>query len=194
MIQKKEHTGIILAGGKSSRMGKEKGLLLLDYKSFVQRIAEALQPLVEEIIIVSDHKEYDQFGYKRVEDVFKDAGPIGGLYAGLLSSTTDSNFVISCDVPLITTALLSKLTDSDEEHFDVIQFRAQDKSMPLIALYKKRCVAVCKKQLETGERRLRKLVASLSTKSIPVDEKEYILVSNINTPEDLKNVRYAINN
>ena len=193
MTQKKEHTGIILAGGKSSRMGEEKGLLLLDHKPFVLHIAEALQPLVKEIIIVSDQEEYDQFGHRRVEDVFKNTGPVGGLHAGLLSSTTDNNFVISCDVPLITTALLSKLQDSDEEHFDVIQFKLQDKSMPLIALYKKRCAAICKKQLETGERRLRKLVASLSTKSIPVDEKEYILVSNINTPEDLKNVRYAIN-
>lgn len=194
MTQKKALTGIILAGGKSSRMGREKGLLLLDHKPFVQHIAEALQPLVQEIIIVGDHNEYDQFGYKRVQDIFKNAGPVGGLYAGLLSSTTSGNFVISCDVPLITTALLSKLLDSEEEYFDVIQFETEDKSMPLIALYKKRCAAKCKKQLETGEKRLRKLVASLSTKSIPVDEKEYLLVSNINTPEDLKNIRHAINN
>ena len=73
-------TGIILAGGKSLRMGTDKGLLSLKGKSFISHICDALKPIVgEHILIVSSNADYDALGYTRVEDLIEDKGPVSGL-------------------------------------------------------------------------------------------------------------------
>src|SRR4051812_27131822 len=76
-------TAIVLAGGKSQRMGTDKGLLDLHGKTFVQRICAAVQPIVgSNILIVSANNEYDALGFSRVEDIIENKGPVGGLYTG----------------------------------------------------------------------------------------------------------------
>ncbi|GAA4272889.1 molybdenum cofactor guanylyltransferase [Aquimarina gracilis] len=192
MSSQRNKTGIILAGGKSSRMGSEKGLLLLQGKPFVQHIIEALRPLVSDIIIVSSNWQYDVFGVKRVEDIITESGPVAGLHTGLTNSETDDNLVVSCDVPLVTTSLLKKLLQYKNEDYDVFQFEAQGKTIPLIALYKKHCAEKCFELLSKGEKRLRKLVSALNTKTIAVDNEDLFLVKNINTIEDLKTITNAI--
>ena len=103
MIDKKNITGIVLAGGKSSRMGTDKGLLKFNGKSFVQYSLDALKPLVSEIIIVSDDLNYDTFGLKRINDITKNAGPVAGICAGLEASSTEYNLILSgYPVPNIT--------------------------------------------------------------------------------------------
>ncbi|WP_024768113.1 molybdenum cofactor guanylyltransferase [Aquimarina macrocephali] len=185
-------TGIILAGGKSSRMGREKGLILLDGKPFIQHGIDALQPLVDTIIIVSSNSDYDVFEVDRVEDIIVESGPLAGLHSGLMHSKTEHNLVISCDVPLITTEFLKKLLYYKKEDYDIVQFEAEGKSIPLIALYKKRCADQCQELLANGERRLRKLVSTVKTKTITVLDKERVLVTNMNTVEDLKTITNAI--
>jgi molybdopterin-guanine dinucleotide biosynthesis protein A len=192
MIDSKNIIGIILAGGKSSRMGREKGLILLDRKPFIQHIIDAMQPLVNSIVIVSSNADYDVFGIKRIEDIIADAGPMAGLHAGLSHSKTAYNLVVSCDVPLITTAFLKKLLCYEKEGNDVVQFESKGKSIPLIALYKKQCAGKCYELLTNGERRLRKLILAVKTKTITVLEKERLLVTNMNTVEDLKTITNAI--
>ena len=91
MAVKNNITGIILAGGKSSRMGSDKGFLKLNDKRFVLYSIEALKPLVSEILIVSDNENYDTFGYKRIEDIIKNSGPVAGIYSGLKASKTEYN-------------------------------------------------------------------------------------------------------
>ncbi|WP_062061462.1 molybdenum cofactor guanylyltransferase [Aquimarina longa] len=192
MKEEKSITGIILAGGKSSRMGSEKGLMLLNNKPFIQYSIEALQPLVDTIMIVSSNSDYDVFGLKRIEDIIPDSGPIAGVHTGLTYSKTENNLVISCDVPLLTTSLLKKLVFYKDDDYDIIQFEAEGKTSPLVALYKKHCVDKCKELLIDGEKRLRKLVLALRTKTVSVLNKEHILVTNINTIEDLKRITNAI--
>lgn len=193
MDNQKEITAIVLAGGKSSRMGSEKGLVLLDNKPFVEHILEAVEPLVTKTIIVSGNSSYDRYANKRVEDIVQDAGPIAGIHSGLTHSATENNIIISCDVPFVTTKLLKKLIKYTEEDFDIVQLEGKGETIPLIALYKKRCVVVCMDLLIKNERRLRKLIINAKTKTIKVSEQELFFVSNINTITDLKNVRNAIN-
>lgn len=193
-MNKKNNTGIILAGGKSSRMNREKGLVLLNNKPFIQYSIEALQPLVSEIIIVSKNPDYDIFGIKRVEDIVSNAGPIAGLHAGLVYSKTENNLVLSCDVPMVTTSLLKRLISHNDDYFDVVQFKTKGTTTPLIALYKKRCTNTCEKLLLNGERRLRKLVSALNTKTVSVSKKEQVLVTNINTINELKTITNATDN
>ena len=71
MSNKNNITGIILAGGKSSRMGSDKGFVIYNDKPFIQHIIDTLQPLVDEIIIVSNNPDYDVFKLKRVNDIIE---------------------------------------------------------------------------------------------------------------------------
>ena len=181
-------TGIILAGGKSSRMGQDKGLLELEGKTFVERIIDAIRPLVDSLLIVSSNEQYDQFGVRRVEDIIPEAGPLAGVYSGLFFSETDDNLIVSCDVPLITTSVLKLLTDA-KDNSEVIQLESQGETLPLIAVYKKACTIPFHALLDQGERRLRTAVDQRSSKTLPVPQHQVRHVVNINTPEQLKALR-----
>lgn len=193
MIDKKHITGIILAGGKSSRIGSDKGFVLLKNKPFIQHIIEAVQPLVDEIIIVSNNPDYDIFMLKRVNDLMEDSGPLAGLYTGLHYSNTKNNLVLSCDVPFINTETLRKLTEQKEENADIIQLESKGKTMPLIAMYKKRSESKFFELLQQGERRLRFAVNQCKVKTIVLSAALEKFTTNINTLNDLKEITYEVN-
>jgi molybdopterin-guanine dinucleotide biosynthesis protein A len=187
-------TGIILAGGKSSRMGQDKGFLKLNGKTFMTYIIAALKPIVGDIIIVSNNSDYDIFKLKRVPDVMEDSGPLAGLYAGLLYSETENNIVLSCDVPLISASVLKKLIEGFTPETDVIQFESQGKTMPLIAMYKKNCMHPILKLLQTNERRLRFAIEQLDVKTIKLAPELEKTVRNVNTIPELKELKHEFEN
>jgi molybdopterin-guanine dinucleotide biosynthesis protein A len=186
MIEQKDITGIILAGGKSSRMGTDKGFLKLNGISFMEYSITAMKPLVSQIIIVSNDPDYDIFNLKRVEDIMKDAGPLAGLYSGLKASKTEFNLVLSCDVPLISTEILELLIKAQESQSDIIQIVSKGKTMPLIALYKKCCETKFYELLKNDERRLQVAVNQCNVKNVTLSSQTELFTKNINTPEDLK--------
>lgn len=188
MINKNNITGIILAGGKSQRMGTDKGLIKLNNKPFINHIIDALNPLVSETIIISDNKNHDAFGLKRVDDEVKNAGPLAGVYSGLKASKTLYNIILSCDIPLINTDILKQLISNIENEVDSIQIKSQEQTMPLIALYKKRCEPIFHKLLLEGERRLRFALNSCNVKTIVLNKDLEIYTANINTPEQLNKI------
>ena len=190
MKKKSTITGIILAGGKSSRMGEDKGFLKLNGKTFMSSIIAALNPIVGEIIIVSNNSEYDVFNLKRVADSMEDSGPLAGLYSGLLHSETENNIVLSCDVPLISTSVLKKLLEGAPSEAEVIQFESEGKTMPLVAMYKKKCRHHFLKLLQTKERRLRFAIDQLDVKTITLDSELGKTVRNINTISELKDLKH----
>lgn len=186
MISKEHISGIILTGGKSSRMGRDKASILLNGEPFIQYVIKALKPLVDSISIVSSNPKHDTFGVQRVEDLIEDAGPLAGLYSGLSQSSTNLNLVLSCDIPYIKTKTLELLLNEDYFEYDIVQLSAKGKSMPLIARYKKSCAPVCLELLNSGERRLRKLSEKCSVKTLTVEDNLVFQTQNINTKEDLK--------
>ncbi len=190
MIHKKDITGIILAGGKSTRMGSDKGFLSLNGMSFISGIVEAVKPLVSTILLVGDNSDYDAFKLRRVEDIIKDAGPIAGLYSGLFHSETKYNMVLSCDIPLIKTSVLKLLIKEIDEQTDMVQLKSQNKTMPLVALYRKRCMYTCKQLLLKDEKRLRKVADNLNTKTITVAPEFEQYLQNINTKAQLTALKH----
>ena len=188
MKTKNNISGIILAGGNSSRMGTDKGFVIYKNKAFVQHIIDALQPLVDEIIIVSNNSDYDVFGLKRVSDLIENAGPVAGVYTGLQYSKTENNLVISCDVPLINSETLSLLIEGLDDNADVVQLESNGKSMPLIAMYKKQSKAIFNSLLKDGERRLRVALKHLKVKTIVLHKNQERFTSNINTPKNLNEI------
>ncbi|MEW4922800.1 molybdenum cofactor guanylyltransferase [Algibacter sp. 2305UL17-15] len=191
MIEKKNITGIILAGGKSSRMGTDKGFLMLNNKPFVQYSIDALKPLVSEILIVSDDSKYDVFGLKRVNDTLKDAGPVSGIYSGLEASSSEYNLILSCDIPLITSEILQKLIDTIDDTSEVIQIESNSKTMPLIALYKRSVKDKFYEFLQNDERRLRIAVNACKSKNVALEKEHEFSTMNVNTKNELKAVEDA---
>ena len=189
MISKTNITGIILSGGKSSRMGTDKGFLKLKGKTFIEHSIEALKPLVSETIIISNNKAHDAFNLKRYEDAIKDTGPLAGVYTGLKHSKTDYNLVLSCDIPLINTEVLTLLIEAIDDTSEVIQIETNNKTSPLIAVYKSSCASKFYKLLVEGERRLRYAVDQCKVKHVKLNSEIGIYTSNINTPEELKMIK-----
>lgn len=187
MANKKHITTIILAGGKSSRMGQDKGLLRYHKKPFIQHIMEEARPVSDEIMIVSDNTQYDVFCLKRISDIIKNTGPLGGIYSGLHHSTTDKNLVLSCDIPMINTEILEKLIHRSYEcDAEIILTQADGKAMPLIALYRKSCVNKLKDLLLKGERKLQTAINQFRNSTLVLEESLLTATTNINSPEDLR--------
>ncbi len=192
MNKERNITGIILAGGKSSRMGTDKGFVIYKNKAFIQHIIEAINPLVDDIIIVSNNPDYDIFRLNRINDLIENAGPLAGVYTGLHFTTTENNLVVSCDVPLINSETLSLLIDEIDRESDVVQLESQGKTMPLIATYKKQCATTFYTLLNEGERRLRVALNQLIVKTIILDKDQEKFTKNINTPIDLSEVEKTV--
>jgi molybdopterin-guanine dinucleotide biosynthesis protein A len=191
MIDKKDITGIILAGGKSSRMGTDKGFLELNNKYFIQYSIDALKPFVCEIMIVSDNPDYDTFGLKRINDITKNAGPVAGICSGLEASKTEYNVVLSCDIPLITSEIVEKLIRNIDDTSQIIQSESNGKSMPLIAIYKKQITKTFNALLEKDERRLRVAINSCISKNVILEKEQELNTMNVNTQHELKAVKDA---
>ncbi|MGQ7946664.1 molybdenum cofactor guanylyltransferase [Flavobacterium sp. WC2509] len=185
----KNITAIVLAGGKSERMGTDKGLLDLNGKPFIKHICEALEPIVgSNILIVSGNKEYDAFGFTRVEDIIENKGPVGGLYAALNSSKTKVNLVLSVDVPLVSTELLEWLVASHEETLMVTQTTIEGKTSPLIAIYDRSMRVVFGEHIAGKQLKLRTVIEDVKHQTIVVPEKWSDQIQNINTQEEYQNL------
>ncbi|MEZ4874178.1 MAG: molybdenum cofactor guanylyltransferase [Flavobacteriaceae bacterium] len=185
-------TGIILAGGKSSRMQTDKGLLPLGDDTFVSHILKAMQPFVNEVLIVTSNLQYDAFGHKRVEDHFRGLGPVSGLYTGLYHSQTEENLVVSCDVPFITPQVFSYLFEHAEKTAAVNLLESSGNTMPLIALYQKRCLPFCLEQINKRELAMHQLISKLESHIIPLEEALALYVRNINTREEFEKIQHEI--
>jgi len=183
---KKNITGIILSGGKSTRMGSDKNLLRYNKVSFTQNIINSLKPYVDEILIISNNNEHDVFNEKRICDEIKDFGPVAGIYTGLKASKSDYNIVLSCDVPKVDAEVFEKLILNKNNNHEVIQFKYLEQTTPLIALYHKKGINIFNLAIKNKIQKLRFVIKQLNVKTIEVDKRIGEKLANINTPKDLK--------
>lgn len=128
-------TGIILAGGKSSRMGAEKGLQLICGKQLITYGIEALTGLCNEIIISSSSEAYIGLGLKIVADEFPGIGPMGGIYSALKQSTSAKNLILSCDLPFVTSELMAYILQQGEEFEVAVPWEGGRHYEPLCGFY-----------------------------------------------------------
>ena len=185
MLDYNRTTAIILAGGESCRMGYDKGFAKFKGAYFIEHILEAL-PELNEVLIVSNNKSYEQFNLKRVQDLHENIGPLAGVYAGLYHSTTEYNLILSCDLPFLKKELIEMLFKEVTDAFDIVQVAVQNKTNPLLAVYKKKCMLSCKKALENGERRLCEFVNRQKTKTIALNYSLANYAKNVNSKADLE--------
>ena len=159
-------TGIILAGGKSSRMGTNKALLTIDGKTVIERIVNQLDQIVDEIIVVTNHfHDYEFLQLPMVEDEWKGMGPLAGIQAGLNASSTVRNLVVACDMPFISIELGKYLlTQLDQYQAAVPEISGQ--LHPLFAAYRKDICEAVSKSLSENQLRMRQLLHTIHVKII----------------------------
>jgi len=186
-------TGIILAGGKSSRMGEDKGLVLLNGKPMIQYVIEALKEVVSNIIIISNNASYNKFCVPVYSDLIKDKGPVGGIYTGLYHSTTELNFCISCDVPMISSDFIFWLLNKSGNASITLPMY-KDKIQQMIGVYSKQVLSNFKESTEKEHLKLSQVNKDMACEIIDI-EKEYanfdeLIFSNINTKNELISIAH----
>lgn len=105
-------TGIILAGGESKRMGRNKALLPFGDITIIGHISRLMISLFKDVIIITNNpEEYDFIDLKKYNDIISQKGPLSGIHTGLIHSNNEKNFIISCDIPLITGDMISHIAE-----------------------------------------------------------------------------------
>ncbi|MBT3196930.1 MAG: molybdenum cofactor guanylyltransferase [Gammaproteobacteria bacterium] len=184
-----EITGIILAGGRSRRMGGEdKGLSLLKGQPMIAYVIERLRPQVETLVISANrnHTQYRQFGYPVVADSLGEIpfqGPLAGIARAIHSTTTPYVLVTPCDTPLLPTHLVERLQSALQQGESPIAV-AHDtvRLQPLCFLAKRSIHNTLTEQLNQGERRVQVWMESLQPSLCQFETPS--LFSNINTPQE----------
>ena len=183
-------TGILLAGGLSSRMGREKGLIIWKGKSLAEHAINILAPLCENMIISANSDHYHAFGFPVIRDVFPDCGPMGGIYSALAISGTRKNLVIPSDTPFVTTEIYRYLI-SFKGSYDVVLPRDHDAyHQPLCAIWSKSVLPFMEGQIKKGILGFTPLLEKVETRVVPLSsELDFYHPNtffNINSPDDLE--------
>jgi len=190
-------TSIILAGGKSSRLGQNKALQVIGGKSLIQWVVDRLAILSTEIIIVTAYGEAipcsSAVRTKTVADIYPGKGPLVGIYSGLIASSDSRAIVVGCDTPFLSVGLLEYMTQICPT-FDVVVPRIKNKLEPLCAVYSMNCLVPIQELLEQDERRIRKLFGMVRVKYVEEDEinsfdREHLSFFNINSQNNLERAR-----
>jgi len=190
-------TSIILAGGKSSRLGRNKALQVIDGRSLIQWVVDRVSMLSTEIIIVTANGEavpsYSTVEIKTVADIYPEKGPLVGIYSGLISSSGSRAMAVGCDTPFLSVSLLKYMTQICSI-YDVVVPRIKNKLEPLCAVYSKNCSNPIQRLLEQDELRIDRLFGMVKVKYIGEDEvnrfdPEHLSFFNINSQADLDRAR-----
>ena len=182
----------ILAGGASSRMGQDKGLLPLLGIPLVERVLLQVHGLAEKVMLVTNQPdEYRRFGIPMRADVRPGMGPLGGVYSALLHATHDCTLVLSCDMPFVSRPLLEHMLALGPGWDAVVpRLEGTRRVEPLRAVYSKSCIEPIATALAAGRRRMISFFEDVNVRYVEIDEIEPFdpgagTFFNINTPADL---------
>lgn len=193
MKSKVSMTAIVLAGGKSSRMGTDKALLPLGEKTILEHIVELTSVFFDEIFVVVETKtKVENLQLKEAqirEDLIKNKGPLGGIYTGLSYSNTRVNCVFTCDMPFVDPVLIENLMGFWEEHYDAICLEDSDgKLHPFPGVYDRSCRHLIHLLLDQGYHSMSHFLRVVMLKTLSLEEKKTRVLTNMNAIEDYYHV------
>ena len=184
-------TGVILAGGKSSRFGSNKALAMVDGKPLIQHVADLISSLFAECLLVTNTPaEYEFLSLPMTHDRYRDSGPLAGIHAALLQISTPRAFVVACDMPNLSPELIQYVCNINEQEYDVIIPSLEKGLEPLFGIYHKKSLAVIESYLQQKDFKIISVLEDLQVRR--VSEKEILSIAedfdcfkNINRPADL---------
>lgn len=167
-------TGIVLAGGRSTRMGRDKAAILFGAETLLERAVRIVGEVADDVIVVAQgggaplvHRSATREGglglpVRVVHDPIENLGPLAGIAAGLSASTSDLNVIVACDMPLIRPAVLRRLVALLGEA-DICVAVVDGQASPLCAVYRSPVAGVARQLLAGGERRVMALLDRVQT-------------------------------
>ncbi len=189
-------TGIILAGGKSSRMGSEKGLIQYQGKAMIVYAIELLKPLCNELLISANSDAYHHLGYQVVADEIPDAGPMGGIYSCMKQAKNEVCLVLSCDMPLIQVEALTVILEYIADFDAALPRHGDGFYEPLCAAYRKSLIPAFEKRIRAKTFKMLDLIKNCEANILTVSEDSKLkpsLFYNINSKKDLMFLEDKIN-
>jgi molybdenum cofactor guanylyltransferase len=191
-----EVTGILLAGGKSRRMGKDKRHLVVGEQTLLERGLAVLHSIFQDVVVVIA-QDSPPLGVKArvVRDLVPECGSLGGLYTGLIQATTPCIFVVACDMPFLNQAVIAQFT-SRRATADIVMAKFADRLHPMHALYGKRCLPALEQMIRARLLKIQEIVSQPSLRIQYVTEADLLTIDpagrsfyNVNTVVDLETAR-----
>jgi molybdopterin-guanine dinucleotide biosynthesis protein A len=184
-------TGVILAGGKSSRFGSNKALAMVDGKPLIQHVADLMSSLFPECILITNTPaEYEFLSVPMTHDRYQDSGPLAGIHAALLKISTPRAFVVACDMPNLSPELIQYICNINEQEYEVIIPSPEKGQEPLFGIYHKKSLEVIESYLQQKDFKIISVLEDLQVRQ--VSEQEILSITgdlgcfkNINRPTDL---------
>ena len=191
-------TGVIQAGGRSTRMGGQpKALLPLGGKRIIERVVDAVASVLDELLVVTNTPErYAFLGLPMVPDEFPDGGALGGIYSGLRAAGGDAAFTVACDMPFLHPAIVRMVVERAGEG-DVVIPRTGDQLETMHAVYGKRCLPAMERRLRAGQLKIVGFFADVRVVEIDAarlasHRTPDVVFMNVNTPDELARARALV--
>jgi molybdopterin-guanine dinucleotide biosynthesis protein A len=191
----------IQAGGQSSRMGRDKGLVKLGPLTLIEHVINRLSGLGDEIIVTTNRPDdYAFLGLPLYSDPQPGAGAAHGLQTALTAAGGDAVLVAACDMPFIEPGLIRTMIERLTLGTDVVVPYRQDRYEPMLAVYRRRtCLPALNQALEEGRRRMIAFYPQVKVRKLEGDEltqqdPQGLSFFNINTPEDLATAKRIFTN
>ena len=182
-------TGLVLAGGASQRMGRDKAFLQLDGRALIEIVIERMREVCDEVIVVaSDASSYAGLGVAVATDRFRDVGVLGGLHAGLAEASHELTLVVGCDMPFLKPKLM-RAFGGWAKSYDVVLLRHNGYVEPLHAAYRRTCLRPIETVIRAGKRRIVSFFPQVRVRYIAPQEigsldPQLESFRNLNTPEE----------
>lgn len=187
MILIEDITGVVLAGGKSSRFGSNKALAILNEQSLLERALNGLKPFCHTLLISGNYPEYKEYACEQVYDIFTGLGPLGGIYSALKQAETSYILFSTCDMPFITEPLLKRLT-ANEPPADITVWKQKDGSLQLFpALYARSVLPLIEQHIHSHRLSIRSLLPEVNTCTLPINDDEEDAFLNVNHLNEFPN-------
>ena len=193
---------LILMGGKNSRMnGNVKGLLKIKNSTFLEKIQETLNDFSSIYLSINDKfskeqkQNFENMGFKIIEDIYKEIGPLGGIYSSLLNCKEEYLFIIACDMPFITKNSIEVLCNKVDKNTDgVVFYDKNNKLYPLGAIYSKNVLPIIEEMIEKKYYKLSYLIEKSNFVKINIEKTDIPLkvLSNINTLQEYDLFKYIL--
>jgi len=187
-------TGIILAGGKNIRMGKNKAFLEVNGQRIIDRTKSLFRELFEEILVVTNSPlDYLDLDLRLVGDLYPEKGALGGIYTGLFHASHSHSFVAACDMPFLNKALIRYLMDLSPK-YDITIPQTADGLQPLHAIYSRKCLPFMEELLRQDNLKIIDFFHRVKKREVPDEEilpldPRRASFLNVNTPEDLAGLK-----
>lgn len=184
-------TGIVLAGGQSRRMGRDKAFLEFEGTTLIEHVLKALRGIFPKIIIVTNNPSaYASYDADVVVDAIDKTGPLTGIHSGLVRSTDIYSFVTACDMPFLNPGLISYMAGLAEGH-DVVVPMVAGRVEPLHAIYSKGLLPLIEQRLNGDVRQIQGIFSEARVRYVTEQEivrydPEKRSFKNLNTPEEYK--------